>query len=99
MQSMHGGSYLLLKHLYGPLNLANMTVCRNDVHVDGENVGPYAFKLIVSMDVPNDETTCLIQVNNGLHFSKDSCFGSGQDLCHSAETNFFRWSAATSFLA
>ena len=44
---MDSGMYLLFESAYGMLNLTNVAVRGDYVHVDGEYIGTYTFEFIV----------------------------------------------------
>ena len=62
---MDSGTYPLLESAYGTLNLTDVAVRGDDVHVNGEYVGTYTFEFVVCVDVVNGEPASAIQADDG----------------------------------
>ena len=71
---MDSGTYPLLESAYGTLNLTNVAVRGNDVHVNGEYVRAYTFEFIVGMDVTDVESASVVKSNDGARFPEDGGF-------------------------
>jgi hypothetical protein len=84
---MDSGTYPLLESAYGTLNLTDVAVRGNYVHVDGEYVGTYTFEFVVGVYVANGEATSMIQPDDGLRLSEDGGFRASRNLRHSAKTD------------
>jgi hypothetical protein len=84
------GTDSLLEGAYGTLNLTNVTVRGNHMHVDREDVLTDTFKFVVGMNVMNREAASMIQTYDRFGFAEDGGLGLIGDLTDSAETNFSR---------
>jgi len=84
------GTYPLLESAYGTLNLTNVAVRGDNVHVNGKDVRSYTFEFIVGMYVADVQSASVIQPENRPRFSEDGRFGPCGNLRHSAETDLAR---------
>lgn len=89
-EAVDAGTEVLFDGSDGAFDLADVTVRRNDVEMDGEHGKTSAFKFGVGVYVTDEETTGSVQGNDGAQFGEDGVAGAVGDGRNCAETDVSR---------
>jgi hypothetical protein len=86
-QTVNTRAETLLDCAYGPLDLADMAVSGDGIHLNGTNAVTDAFELLVGVYILHDEATVTVKLNHSCYFFQN-CFGAAVSYgSYGAETN------------
>ena len=86
-QAVDGGAESLFDSLDGPLDFADVTIGRDNVHVDQVDIFPDAFKFVVGVNVNDNKTAGAAKVDHKVELAKDGAVRSVRDGSDGTKTD------------